>query len=348
MRSAPSTPSPMRLPRRSGAVVGLLLLGLAGCSRSHGLPPIAVAHEWALEETGRFHAGSEPILDLAFVPPSGSVACLGWRSPDGGFWEPGAGDRVTPVSLEGAPLRAMAVSPDGRLAAFGGDFSTISLWSTLERSETEQIPCSTSVGAVESLSFDPGGTLLAVTRSTGRVEVVNAASGRRLVVSDKTWKYPPRTLFLPGSRHLLVYGTPEGDPELVDVDSGRVSARLRGHRGGVSSALVTPDGRALVTAGDDRTLRIWQLPSLHPSGGFGGLPSTILTLAMRPAGDLLSAGDALGNLFLFDLKSHREVARGKVAGDRAWSVAWDGSGAALASGTDHGLVQLWSVALAGR
>lgn len=344
-----------RLPRTNSfplmfaAGLTALVLMNTGCNSEDNTGRLITQnHTWVLEETGRVRSGSEPMIDLSFVPGSNTLVSLGWKSQSGTFWDGVTGLRRATASLDDSTLRAMAASPDGRWVAFGGDWVALAIWDAQTRREASRIPCSSPLGAVESLTFSSDGESLALSRSSGDVEVVLVSSGRRLILAEKTWPCPPRTLFADKANALLVYGMPKGDPEIVDLDTGRVRGTLRGHRGGVSSACLLKGGDQVVTAGEDGSLRYWRLPSMRMEQIKRGLPATVLSLSLRAAGDLLAAGDSEGNLLVLNLLSGNEVARARVDGFKAWSVAWDEAGSGLVSGTDNGLIQFWSVAASGR
>ena len=49
--------------------------------------------------------------------------------------------------------------------------------------------------------------------------------------------------------------------ELLSASTGRPLATLTGHTNSIHGMWFSPDGMKLATASDDRTVRIWQLPS---------------------------------------------------------------------------------------
>ena len=64
--------------------------------------------------------------------------------------------------------------------------------------------------------------------------------------------------FLPNGQQALA-GTEAGELALIDLRSGAVVRKLEGHQGIINDITVSDDGRYAFSAGDDRSLRIWDL-----------------------------------------------------------------------------------------
>ncbi len=67
-------------------------------------------------------------------------------------------------------------------------------------------------------------------------------------------------LFTPDSR-TLICGSPNGSIFLWDVPSGDLRQTLTGHDGGILALALDPTGTRLASSGQDRTLRLWQMPA---------------------------------------------------------------------------------------
>ncbi|HET6574804.1 MAG TPA: protein kinase [Fimbriiglobus sp.] len=80
--------------------------------------------------------------------------------------------------------------------------------------------------------------------------------GASLVLPAPGGKYRSHVLS-PSGRQVAVSGADHHDVHLYDVASGKVSAVLRGHSAPVTSVAYRPDGKQIATAGNDRTIRVW-------------------------------------------------------------------------------------------
>jgi WD40 repeat protein/DNA-binding SARP family transcriptional activator len=69
----------------------------------------------------------------------------------------------------------------------------------------------------------------------------------------------------------------------------------------------------------------------------------ILAVAVCPRGDLIAAGGASGDLYLWRLRDGQRLALGPGHGRWLWAVAFSPDGAAVASGTAGGIILLWSI-----
>ncbi|MBI1177635.1 protein kinase, partial [bacterium] len=85
--------------------------------------------------------------------------------------------------------------------------------------------------------------------------------------------------------------------------------QLTGHQGGVPAMEFTPDGSAIVSAGKDRTLRVWDLPTTR-SRTLGTLPAAGQTVAISPEGSYVATGYYdIGDLSIWSLRSGQQVTR---------------------------------------
>src|SRR5262249_31554055 len=119
----------------------------------------------------------------------------------------------------------MALSTDGKLLATA-DYKTIRLWEVATAKQIRRMPSEGAFSRMfRALAFSPDGKQLA------------AWCGSQHLGAGK-WDYPV---------------------VLWDVGIGKELRRLSGHERDVHSLAFTPDGRTVVSEGEDNSIRFWEL-----------------------------------------------------------------------------------------
>ena len=226
---------------------------------------------------------------------------------------PPGGPLLSTLAGHGAPVLAVAVTPDGRRAVSGSDDGTLKVW------DLEQ------------------GALLATLEGHG--DGVNAVAvtpdGRRAVSGSCD-----RTLKVWDLEQGALLATLEGHGEWGQCgggDAGRAARRLglvairpsrsgtwsrarcwrpwRAMATGVSAVAVTPDGRRAVSGSDDGTLKVWDLEQGELLATLEGHGDSVRAVAVTPDGRRAVSGSDDRTLKVWDLEQGALLATLEGHGD---------------------------------
>jgi WD40 repeat protein len=152
------------------------------------------------------------------------------------------------------------------------------------------------------VAFAPDGTSLAVSGRVGErreVRLFDLATRRQLwrqvvpaAVTGLAWPAEGRSLFVGSGPAVL----------RLDARTGEELGRLGPHGEGVQSLAVSPDGKLLVTGGEDRAARVWDVTSGKQMRELIGHKGAVGSVALSPDGKrVLTAGTP--DVRLWDLQS---------------------------------------------
>jgi WD40 repeat protein len=176
-----------------------------------------------------------------------------------------------------AAATGLTVDDDGAVLP-----GVVLLWDTATWRLTGTIPAETHM---DSVALSPDGALIA-TQSGSAVSLWDTATRQEQASRYIT---TGRMTFSPDSKLLAVAGY--GQVTLWDIDRDEEST-LVGHTEFVNDVAFNVDGSLLATAGEDRTIRLWDVATAQPRGEpLRGHAAKVTGVAFTPDGeDLVSTG----------------------------------------------------------
>ncbi len=200
----------------------------------------------------------------------------------------------------GGPVRALAISPDGKIAV-SGSFDTAAIIWSLQRSTAEQV-LRFHDGAVNAVAVLPDG------------DIATAGADARIALWRRGEQAPHQVLeghtapiaglsVAPDGR-MLASASWDQTVRLWRLADGAAQV-LTGHQQNVNAVAFLPDGNAVVSAGYDATLRIWPL-SGAAAPIIVTLPTPLNAVAVAPDGEIVCAG-ADGKLYFVSAAGERRA-----------------------------------------
>ncbi len=186
------------------------------------------------------------------VSPDGSVVIVG---DDGRVWSWSVDGRVVrEVGHHGAPLAAVACSPEGRRVVVGGWDDTAAIWH-LERGQ-EVLRLRGHTGALTSVSWTPDGRQIITASTDGTVRVWDVGTGTCRRTIDAHRGEVADVAVGPGGRWIVTGGR-DGAVTLWDPRSGRSLVEVAPGGRPVAAVDVSAEGDRLAAVFADGSVRRW-------------------------------------------------------------------------------------------
>jgi WD40 repeat protein len=231
-------------------------------------------------------------------------------------------------------LRALAISPDGKLlaAAAGGNLVELR-----ERRSGEVIRTLAAQDVITGVAFAPSGKTLATAGGSLRLWDVErgAAVGPPLGEANVLAWSPDGKLLAGGGSDKVV--------RLWDAATSKPIAALEGHRAEILALAFSPDGKRLLSASGDFTARVWDIEKQTTVATLQGHAAAINAVAYAADGKTLATASNDGTARLWGVTGYRPLAT-LAHQEPVVRVTFSPGGQTLITGGEKGTIRLWNTA----
>jgi RNA polymerase sigma factor (sigma-70 family) len=222
------------------------------------------------KEIRRLEGSPDGSLYAVAVAPGGNMLASGDNHAGTvQVWNVATGQQLHALKLSDEERRGvtcLAFSPDGKTLAAGERIlrydeveltSRVLLWDAMSGKKLREFPAHKY--AVDSLAFSPDGLILASTGTFNKsVSLWDVETGKGLLELPCASPFGV-AVFSPDGK-TLAWGSSAGDVWLWETATKKLRRKFSGHSTSVKSLAFSPDGRALVSASQDTTAMVWDVP----------------------------------------------------------------------------------------
>ncbi|MFM7041040.1 MAG: hypothetical protein ACKO35_02445, partial [Planctomycetaceae bacterium] len=221
---------------------------------------------------------ADPIAAIASAPDTATFV----TADDTGrlvLWSALLDDPLGTVGLHAGGVRGVALVPGGQRLLSAGVDGTLRTWSLPPQQPRSSAPVS-PIRDLATVANQP----LAVAVCDEAVRVINVQSLElvRELPRATADVAPIESVATSPDGSLAALGSVDGSARLQQVGDGADRGTVMGHAGAVLDVTFVPDGKGLITSGEDGTVRRWLLPA--PGAPVEGHTGAVRALVTAPSG----------------------------------------------------------------
>jgi RNA polymerase sigma factor (sigma-70 family) len=301
------------------------------------------------KELRQIAAGEQPTLRSVSFSPDGKLLATTDASNTVRLWEAATGKGAGNLIAGQRGVVSAAWSKDGKSLVAGSEDGTVYVCDVAGAKEVLRVRGHDAQAL--GVAFAPDGKTFVACYgdwqdgrrdlTAGAVVLWDTASGKEVRRVQEPLPPVQAVAFAPNGRSIAAVTLNSG-VHIWDPATGKSLAASPGHAGGARAAAFAGRG-TLLTAGYDRTVRLWDLGKHESRLTLGAGQVTSTALAVSPDRQLVAWGGTDGKVRLCDAVTGKERRRFEGHEGHVWSVAFAPDGLVLATGGADHTVRLWDV-----
>src|SRR5262249_5254409 len=222
-------------------------------------------------------------------------------------------------------------------AASGGLDKVVIVWNLETRKEICRLEGNTQV--IQGVAFSPDGQQVISIGSDRKTRWWDVESAQELGRIDSG----VHVAELVGDGKHPLCGV-DNDIELWDLENKKILKRFTGHTGAVYAFAVSPDGRTLLSAGHENTLRLWNMDSAKEIRAIQAPANNFFYSAIFvDEGRQILAASQDGAIALFDAATGKQLHVFRGHDGHVHSLALTRDRRRVLSGGGDGTLRLWDL-----
>jgi WD40 repeat protein len=281
------------------------------------------------------HAG--PVRQL-FITPDGARVLSAGDDKQLRIWDAKTGKEQKAIAAGDAAITALSATADAAKVATAGADKTAKVWTLADGKAVTTVSLP---GPGQTVAISPNGSRLAVAFAEGtanRLRVYDAVGGRELQALPDPAGTVRSLLFLADNRTLIV----AGDDKNLTTHDVAVQAAVAVHTGGAAGVALNPASPQALTAGADKTIKLWDLATGKEARTVATLGEAVTNLTVSRDFALVSAA-AGKTAKVIQVADGKEVASLAHQADVV-SMNFSADKARLITGAADNVARVWEVA----
>ncbi len=256
----------------------------------------------------------------------------------GQLWDAKTGKPICDLNAHKDYIRKSTISLESDYAATVGTDNMIGIWDLRSCKLVTKISGHSS--KILDASFAPGGQLIAAAENDWLIHIYHSATGHEVRRLGGLPGVALSVEFSPDGKQILTSNSPQNSAITFSVETGQILHEYKGHTDIVYSSRYSLDGNFIVTASNDKSVRVWDVSTGNLIKLFSGhkAPATMARFSHDNKNVVSASEDQTARIW--DMQSNNSIV---ILGHKRGitDVDFSPDGASVVTSSYDGSVVLW-------
>ncbi len=320
------------------------------------------AHIWDAATGLEMHilSGHRGDLSSVMYSPDGKYVVTASDDGTARIWDVAMGKEVRQLTIDTLGVNSAAYSPNGEYivtTSFGG---AVRIWDAATGKEVRQL--TGHVFGVNSAAYSPNGRHIVTANSNGTATIFDVITGQEVRQltghgCDEGGKCAVSSaVYSPDGKRIITASSGDRTARIWDAETGKEIRQLNGHgckigtsygvngetdNCSINSAVYSPNGMYILTAGDDGTARIWDAGANWEVRQLNGHTGWVGSAAYSPDGKHIVTSGSDGTTRIWDVIMGQEMHQLTGYTGQVFDAAYSPNGTQIVTAGEDNTVRIW-------